>query len=195
MPRRLIALALMLLLEGCASWRAAGTPLPGGGRWQPLAPALLGRDLSAVQKVQGHFGTQTAVLVFYLEVQGDRLALVGTLPDGTQLFSLEQVGAEIHTTTSPLLPPRMQPTAVLADLQLVYWPLAAVRDNLAPAGLTVAESDADGRLQRTIAREGLPQVAIRCAAADCWRGAVQFEQHAWHYGYTVETVEYNEGAQ
>jgi hypothetical protein len=198
MPRRLIPFApallvvLALALDGCSPWRADGTPLPGGGRWQPLSPALLGRDLSAVQKVQGRFGTQSAVLVFYVEVHGDHLALVGTLPDGTQLFSLEQTGTQLRTTASPLLPAQMQPAAVLADLQMVYWPLAEVRANLAAAGLTIDESVEDGRRRRSIARADAPVVSIRCGTSDCWRGVVQFDQQAYRYGYSVETVQFAE---
>lgn len=187
-PLRL--LALTLLLGGCALLRPDNaTPLPGGGYWRPLAPDRLGQSLSAVQRVTGQFGEHRALLVFYLEVSGDHLALVGTTPDGTELFSLEQNGAAMNVKASPLLPPQMRPQAVLADLQLAFWPAAAVSAGLAGSGLELVEQPLpEGGARRLFKRDGEIVVAIDYRAADPWRGAVEFEQRAWHYRYTVETL-------
>src|SRR5690606_6739403 len=123
---RALLLATVLLLASCAALRPEGEArLPGGGWWQPLSPALLGRDFTAVQRVDGNFGGRGAVFVFYLEVEGDSLALVATTPDGSTLFSLSQMGETVTIEPSPLLPRQWQPAAVLMDLQLAFWPTAA----------------------------------------------------------------------
>lgn len=183
-----IAILVMLAfgLGGCALRPADAIPLPGGGYWRVLPPAQLGQSLSAVQRVTGQFGERRALLVFYLEIEGDHLALVGTLPDGSELFSLEQDGAHVVVKTSPLMPPQLRPLAVLADLQLIYWPAEALRPALAANGLELLERD-NG--ERELRRGGATLVSIRYAAHDPWRGVVDFEQRAWHYRYTVETLE------
>jgi len=183
-------LLLTILISGCALLRPQGaTPLPGGGAWKPLTPAQLGRSLSVTQRVTGEFGEHRAVLVFYLEVAGDHLALVGTTPDGTELFSLEQNGETVAVTTSPLLPPQMRPQAVLADLQIAFWPAAAVAQGLSGSGLVLNETRTENGIERSLSRAGETVIAIRYRADDPWRGAVEFDQRAWHYRYTVETLQ------
>jgi len=179
---------LALGLCGCALRPADTTPLPGGGNWRALPPGLLGQSLSAVQRVTGQFGERRAVMVFYLEVEGDHLALVGTLPDGSELFSLEQNGAKVAVNRSPLMPAQLRPLAVLADLQLIYWPERALRPALAASGLELADERGDGGL-REVRRGPQTLISIHYAARDPWRGAIDFEQRAWSYRYTVETLE------
>lgn len=190
MPGRLSRLlALTLLLAGCALLRPEGAaPLPGGGYWTPLTPAELGRSFNAVQRVTGHFGGRQVVFVFYLEVAGDRLALVATTPDGMKLFGLEQTGATIVIDKAPLLPPQMRPAAVLADMQMAFWPAPAVARNLAAAGLALDAGDN----RRTIRRGDNTVAVIAYADSDPWRGRVEFEQRAWNYRYSVDTLELDE---
>jgi len=184
-------LALTLALSGCGWLRPAdATPLPGGGYWTPLAPALLGRSFNAVQRVTGEFGAHRAVLLCYLEVSGNHLALAATTPDGTELFSLEQDGTRLQVHSSPLLPKQLRPQAVLADLQMTFWPAVAVAPALARNGLTMTEHAGDAGAVRIIARGGTPVATITYGAADPWRGAVVFEQHAWHYRYAVDTLQW-----
>ncbi len=191
MPRRLIATFICLFALGaCALLQPAGTtPLPGGGYWRPLPPEQLGRSLYAVQRVRASFGGHAAVLLFYLEVRGPHLALVATTPDGSELFSLEQVGTQVTVTSSPLLPAQLQPKAVLADLQMAFWPAAAVRKGLAGTGLTLDESEHAPGSVREIIRAGTVSTHIDYANLDPWRGTVEFDQRVWHYRYSVETVQ------
>lgn len=184
--RHALLLVAVLLLAGCAALRPAGhAPLPGGGWWRPLSPALLGRDFSAVQRVDGEFGGHPALFLFYLEVEGARLSLVATTPDGTALFSLVQQGEEVQVESSPLLPRQWRPASVLMDLQLAYWPAAAVADNLAGSGLQLEESGGERRLLR----DGRPVTVIR-RGADPWRTPLRLEHTDWHYHYRVTTLQF-----
>jgi hypothetical protein len=111
-----------------------------------------------------------------------------------EVFSLRllsDAGGEprLAVKQSPLTPKRLRPAQVLADLQLVYWPAAALRAELECDGLELIErAQGDGRL-RELRRDGETLVAIHYDAADPWRARVRFEQRAWGYRYTVTTLE------
>jgi hypothetical protein len=183
---RALLLGAALLLSGCAALRPEGqSPLPGGGWWKPLSPALLGRDFSALQRVDGEFGGHPALFLFYLEVEGERLSLVATTPDGTGLFGLVQQGEAVTVEPSPLLPRQWRPAAVLMDLQLAYWPAAAVADNLAGTGLQLQQAGGERRLLQG----GRPVISIH-RGADPWREPLRLEHVDWHYRYRVTTLQF-----
>jgi len=195
MPRRLIALLGILLLSGCALFDAPrSTPLPGGAQWQLLSPDQLGRSISVTQRVTGNFNGQSVALLFYLEVTPDRLALVGTTPDGSELFSLEKTASALNVHATPLLPKQLRPEMVLADLQMAFWPAAAIEKNLRDTDLQLREQNEAVGMRRTITQQstqqnGEPVITIDYDSADRWRGSVRFEQHVWHYSYVVETLQ------
>lgn len=192
MQRWLSGLTLVTLLSGCALLQPHDSvPLAGGGYWHLLAPAQLSAPARAIQRVDAKFGEHTAVFLFYLEASTEQLVLVGTTPDGTELFRLRQSAHGIEQKTAPFLPKQMHPTAVLADLQMVFAARDIVAKNLLGTGLAVQETTENGTAVRTISRDDSAAISIRCEAADCWQGKVYLQNHAWNYSYIVTPVELN----
>ena len=183
--RILTALLLPLLLAGCAWLQPAGSaPLPGGGWWQPLSPALLDADFDTLQRVDGEFGGHRVTWLFSMEKRGEQLALVATTPDGTPLFQLLQRGSDVSVTPSPLLPPQVRPEVVLMELQLTLWPAAAVAANLPPA-LQWQPTAAGFELRR----DGVVEIAVERAEQQPWQQPVALAQPRWHYRYRVTPLE------
>lgn len=190
--RRLAALALLVVLTGCALVAPPDQAvLPGGGRWRLPGPGALGEARQVLQRVDAEFGEHRTTLLFYLEVEPVHLALLATTPEGLELFALElrETKPRLSATRSPLTPRPLQPVQVLADLQLAYWPVAALQAALADTGVVLAErADGSGRV-RELRRGSDILVTIHYDTGDPWRAGVRFEQHVWGYRYTVTTLE------
>ncbi len=185
--RKCFALSLLLLfLHGCAWLQPDGSaPLPGGGWWRPLSPALLAADFDALQRIDFTFGDRRAVWLFSLEKHGERLALVATTPDGTALFQLLQQGGDVTITPSPLLPPQWRPEVVLMELQLALWPRDAIAANL-PDALQWQSTPNGFALHRGDTIE----IEIERAAIEPWRQPVTLTQRRWNYHYRVTPLEF-----
>lgn len=118
---RIAGLVLGLGLAGCA-------PKP---LIQPLGPSALHRSIEARQQVTVHYHGHTRSLQVALRVAPDDLTLVGLSAIGQRLFTLGWNGREI-THRGGLAKNRHLPARrILADLELTYWPLPALRKALA----------------------------------------------------------------
>lgn len=183
------ALLLSSLLAGCSWLQPAGSaPLPGGGWWRPLSPALLSTDFALLQRVDGEFGGRRASWLFSLEKRGDRLALAATTADGNVLFQLTQQGEQVTITPSPLLPPQWQPEVVLMELQLALWPLPAIAANLPPTLLWRERANGFALQGADAAEDDATEIAVERAARAPWQQPVRLTRR--HYHYQVTTLEF-----
>jgi hypothetical protein len=132
-------LAALLLAAGCAV-----TPPAGPSEPPPLLrlpPASLGRSLAQQQLLTVTVNGQSRQLDVMLEAEPGavRLAL---LANGQTAARLEWDGVQLKETRAPWLPAVVSSERVLSDLQLVLWPIEAIRGAL-PAGWSL-RSDAQG---------------------------------------------------
>ncbi len=142
--RRLIA-ATLLLLAACAHrMPPAAIALPP----LRLAPAALGGELAAQQRLQFRFGAQQRELDALLEVDAGevRLAVQAMGQSGVRL---QWDGKQLHEQRAPWLPAAVRSERVLDDLQFSLWPIEAIRAAL-PPGWSVED---DGR-ERRLVHEG-----------------------------------------
>ena len=82
---------------------------------------------------------QTHRMLCILELGPRGLVLVAFTELGQRLFTIEYGPDKFSIDTSPVLPPRFDAKLVLADLQLVYWPLKLLQESLND-GWSVTES-------------------------------------------------------
>lgn len=180
MFRRVLWL-VMLALAGCSWFSSPPVVKP----WLPmLEPAELGRSVAALQKVSGSRDGSEYVLLFQLEVDPERLAMVGSTVGGNTLFSLEYSGGNLNTSVSPLVPAQVDPAWVLADLQLAFWPQAAIENGLAQSQFRLQY--APGSRELYFGRERL--IRVEYSAGDPWSGPVLFKNYKFDYEYRIETL-------
>lgn len=125
----LVAGTLVAALSGCM-------PRP---LIQPLGPAALGRSVEARQQVTVHYRGKTRRLQMALRVVPDDLTLVGLSAMGQRVFTLGWNGRSIERGRGLDAGKRIPAKRILADLELAYWPLPALRQAL---------TDPDLRLQQ-----------------------------------------------
>lgn len=138
LPPVLRCVLLAAVLAGCATPPPARQDAP----LLRLAPAALGRTLALQQQLVVTARGQTQRVDVLLEADADavRLALVNL---GQTVARLEWDGRQLQESRAAWWPAAVRSENVLSDLQLVWWPVDAVRAAL-PAGWSLSD-DASAR--------------------------------------------------
>jgi len=159
----------LLALGGCA-----GSP--------PLvAPASLGSERAVTQVVRGAFGARELTFNCVMTVRQGVMTLVGMNSFGVRLFTIRYDGKAVQSETAPAMHTPFMPERLLADVQLVFWPLASLEKPMLAAGWQLSESAPNIRRLR----RGEQLIAeAHYSSEDPWMGQswlVNFE-----YGYSLQ---------
>lgn len=197
MPRRrLIVFFLPLILNGCAwtekiSGQVSRAPVEAKTTAQrqpesmPLAPPF-GPSRRIVQQLTAVWPGRQETLLCVLELDNRRMAMAGLTGDGLSLFDLSYDGKTLQSDKNPLLPESVAPELIIADLQLVYWPVAALQKML-PRPWRL---EADSHHRRLYFNEE-PRVDVRYLAPDAiWPKAVELVNHRYNYRLQIKTISY-----
>lgn len=172
--KRLAPLAAAIFLAACAT--APQAPARLGLR---LAPAALGATISVQQQLTVERGGSTNDLLAALEVDPQRVSLVG-LAMGMRVLSLEFDGREMTEWRHAMLPAQVRAADVLEDLQLTLWPVDEIARAL-PAGWRIVD---DG-LRRTLRRDGVVVATITYSTLPRWQGTAVLDNVRYGYRLTV----------
>ena len=141
--RRWAALPMVLLsigfVAGCTGDGSSCTSLPGGGRYC-LQTTVDVPPFDVQQKVDVVFNGKRETMIAQLEVDASGMRFVGMTPFGQKLLQLDFDNSRVAVEVFPGT--RLDPTLLLALVQLGNWPVERVR-----AGLNVSTAviDTDGR--------------------------------------------------
>jgi hypothetical protein len=166
-----------LIFCGCAM-----SVHPPGRLGLKLPPAALGSSISLQQHLTVERGEHTDELEAALEVDQQRLDLVG-LALGQRVLTLHYDGERLQSWRHSMLPAQLRDEDVLEDLQLTLWPVDAVRSAL-PAGWRIEENG----LRRTLLRDDMPVMVIDYSGQPRWIGKIQLSNLRYHYRLTIQSV-------
>lgn len=82
------------------------------------------------QKVSIKVGDESHELLTQLELEGERMTLVGLAPLGQALFTLVYDGNTLSSEQSVLLGDNFKAEYLMAMMQLIYWPEQSIRAHL-----------------------------------------------------------------
>lgn len=184
--RGLIVAWLLLCLGACAA--------PGGvGRTLPelrLAPQALGTALSVAQHLtvsriapgaDGIALPQTGLdALLEMDAHALRLAVIAL---GQRVMTVQWDGERLQTTRSEHVPAVIDAAHVLRDIQLLYWPVEAIRAQL-PPGWSI--DDTLGL--RTLRYAGQAQVEIVYSDAQRWVGQAALSNYLEGYRMRIDSV-------
>ena len=144
-----------------------------------LLPSALPQPLSLEQRLTFVHGNRRDTVDAMVESDADGTRLV-IHAQGQVALRLDWDGKELHQQRAPWLPTALDGERVLTDLQLVYWPLAAISAAL-PPGWTLA--DTDGR--RMLRKDGALVATVEYPQS----ARARLQQHALGYTLDIESSE------
>jgi hypothetical protein len=156
--KRRILLAGVALLAGCVHVPPSPQALLARAELPlRLSPASLGRELALQQRmtVSGWGRTEQLDVALEVDAQAVRLAV---LSFGQTVARLEWDGRELTEQRARGWPAAVTGAAVLRDLQLVHWPIEAIRAAL-PPGWSIEHEGSDRVVRlarRTVIRVRYP---------------------------------------
>ena len=143
-----------------------------------LAPAALGHELAAQQKLHFTFGAHERDLDALLEVDAQQVRLA-VQAMGQSGVTLRWDGQSLQEQRAPWLPPSVRGERVLDDLQFTLWPAHAVRAAL-PGGWMLFD---DG-VQRRLSRDGVDWLVMERTG----EGSYRLDNRAEGYSLSIESL-------
>jgi hypothetical protein len=181
------ALVVMLVCSACSI--APTTPLEVPVLH--LAPATLGQTLNLVQRLtikklpdaaRSAAGGSERSLDALLQIDQSNLKLAA-FALGQRVLTLSWDGHQLDSSRHPLLPVAVDSESVLRDIQLVYWPAAAIRQALPPDWTLL-----DVGSTRTLNFQQVPEVVVTYSAVPAWTGRAELDNRAEGYRLVIESA-------
>ena len=161
---RFALVTLVALLTGCMSQpqRPSSPETP-----RPLvAPSTLGASRTVNQIVRGAFGEREMTINCVVTVKDGVMTIVGVSAMGIRIFTMKYDGKSTSIDNTLPIPAQLTPERLLADFQLVFWPLEALQKPLAASGWQVSEATGTRRLRR----DTHLVAEVHYASTDPWTG-------------------------
>lgn len=140
----LLATALLAACAGAPARPPAGPAKADAAPSLRLTPAALGREMALQQRLDFFLGERRESIEAMVEVDAGSVRVV-MHAQGQVALRLEWDGHTLDQTRAEWLPPVLDAQRVLDDLQLVYWPAAAIKERL-PAGWHLVDTPGSRRL-------------------------------------------------
>lgn len=180
MRSQLILATLLVLLTGCSS--AGKAP----AQMRPLAPLLPGDSRQLVQHIAVQYRGEQKDLMG-ASLLGPELVKISLLtPEGVGLLDIRYDGREVRAEQY-LGGKSIPPEALLADMQLVYWPLQSLRDAL-PAQWNLREKRDGDKHRRQLFFRGELFTEVTYSSDDIWRARVQLDQKVLGYSLNIKNL-------
>jgi hypothetical protein len=180
----LLLFSLYTLLTGCSLLSRsdiAKQPL-----LMPMAsPAGPARHI--VQQITVLWPNGKETLLCVLELDKQHIAMAGLTNDGVSLFNLTYDGITIVSDKSPLLPDSAAPEFIIADLQLIYWPVSVLQKSLRASPWRL-EVDS---YRRRLYYQGNRTVEVNYLSPDAiWAKYVELINYRNNYRLYIKTISY-----
>jgi len=175
-------LFVLLVLAGCSAQTAAPPDL------RPLAPLLTDAPRQLTQHIAVHYRGEQRDLIGASLIAPQQLQVSLLTPEGLSLMDIRYDGCAVSAQQSLAgrrgqIPPR----ALLADLQLIYWPLSVLQQSLPPRW-QLREQRGHGARQRQLYLDGQLYTAVTYSAEDIWQAQIQLEQKVFGYRLNITNL-------
>jgi hypothetical protein len=175
---------LLTTLAGCTAPEPPASSVqiaPGASFCLPGAKEL-GRSIEAAQMVRANYRGRDIGFEGQLSVTPERLLLACIDLLGRPGMTVRWEKPRVSAQVADWFPASLRPENMLADIMLIYWPLASLRHGLAGSGIAVTD-DAN---RRVVLNRQQPVIKIDYRSRDPWNGTAVYTSVLW--GYTLEVL-------
>jgi hypothetical protein len=181
-----MAACAVLMLAGCAAVPPAKPPSKSSAAsLRPLVPpATLGGERTVNQVVRGAFGAREITFNCVVTVKDGAMTLVGLDSLGVRLFTIRYDGKAIQSETTPALQSPFMPERLIADMQLVFWPLTSLAQPMRESGWQVTEAAPGVRRLR----HGEQLISeVHYSGGDPWSGRSWLVNFEYDYSLQIDS--------
>jgi hypothetical protein len=172
------------LLASCATAPADQSVATTRVVWQPLPPSTLGAARTASQRLRAAFADEEISIDCAVNVSADRITVIGLMPAGPRMFTVSYDGQRVEAEASREVPRAFESERLLNDLQLVFWPRAALEHAFENSRWHLTEPD---DRTRRLHREGKLVTEVHYASADPWTGRAWLVSFDGSYTMTIDS--------
>jgi hypothetical protein len=173
---------------GCAAFSPAIDGTAGHAPNLDLSPESLGRSLSLSQIVTGTYGDQTQSMRFEIEIEGNMLVIAALSHLGATLFVLRQEGDKIVVDAYAGELNGIDPSWMLFDLQVTYWPGEGLERALSMQRMRL-EDEPKNSVRRVFGPEGELVMEVRYLDGFLAPGDISIDHFDRPYRLLINTLE------
>ncbi len=185
MIRAWLLLVLMALLSACSH------SLPKAPQLRALlSPADLGYSIAVQQLIRFQLANDSQQMLVQLTVTPERLELFAFDGFSTPLFKLDYDGEKLNQKSFvPQLDESMA-QFILADIQLVYWPLERLNQQLSKQSLEVKEQVCESALRcRMLYQQQRVVSEVKYRGSQLWQDEVSLKNQLANYQIDIVSLE------
>ncbi|MEW5248591.1 DUF3261 domain-containing protein [Microbulbifer discodermiae] len=150
---------------------------------RPLIPLMLGASRQLNQQVTVQYRDELWDLIGVSLIGSEEFRVSLLTVQGFSLMDIEYDGHKVQAQQYIDAGSQIPPQALLADMQLIYWPLEALQQSL-PEPWRIQEKSSGGSRLRELLLDDNLYTEVRYSTDDIWQAEVYLEQKL--IGYTLK---------
>ena len=151
-----------------------------------LPPESFGQSLSLLQSLEINYKGENRQLLAQLEINSNKITLVGLSPLGNRLFTVLWTGESLSEEYLAEWPFPFSPKHILADVQLALWLKIPQQD-----GFKIREIQSP-QLRREILRNEEIVMRISYETRPFWQGEILIQHLERGYQLSIQTLQSNQ---
>jgi hypothetical protein len=185
---RILVVLMLIFTQGCVSMHPKAPSyayIANGAKFELLSMQKLDKYTTLNQLLKGKYKDKSYSVNLVTQFSPDEMRTIGLTKFGSRIFTISYNNQNIDFVPTPLVPAvaQIHPEYMLADMQLVYWPIESIKRNLKD-GMTVTESP----LQRVFLKDGKPVIEITYSKKNKWQSKIHYRHLERKYEYTIENL-------
>lgn len=146
--------------------------------------AALNRTVAAVQNIVATYDDKKVSFQARIDARPDQFLLVCTDGMGRRAITIRWDESGVSYKKASWVPDTLRPQNMLADVVMIYWPDAALKQALPEAEIVTTQN------HRSITRDGEALADIRYTphSSDIWQGKTHYHNARWDYSLSIESA-------
>lgn len=165
--------------------KGEGVPIAPALRFSLLEPTALQEPADVDQLIVAKYAGQSFVFEAHLQIDAGRLDLVALDGFGRRLETIRLNGTALTSETSRAVPPVFSPEQILANMEIVFGPDAAVAKAIKGDGGSYSGSAAS----RHIGRNGADELIVVYEKGSGWNRIVHVRNIGFGYSLDITSVQ------